>query len=128
MKISKKTQYGLRAMVFLAEKKKGEIFSLKEISEKENIPFSFLEKIFLNLEKSGVLNSKKGAKGGYCLSRPASKITISHIMSALEGQISLVDCSFCRQTKKCRAKNAWGKIQDSLEKTLKSITLKDLTK
>ena len=126
MKISKKTQYGLRAMVFLAEKKKGEIFSLKEISEKESIPFSFLEKIFLRLEKSGVLKSRKGVKGGYCLSQPASKITVAGVMKALEGKISLVDCSFCRQTRRCRAKNAWKKIQESLNKALRSITLKDL--
>ena len=67
MKFSKKTQYGLRAMVYLTEayKNKKRICSLKEISENENISFSYLEKILLKLEKQGLISSRRGSMGGY---------------------------------------------------------------
>ena len=85
MKISKKTQYGLRAMIFLA-RGKGKVFSLKEISEKEKIPYDFLEKIILRLKNAGFLKAKKGPIGGYYLSRAPEKIKVGKIIEVLEGK------------------------------------------
>ena len=78
MKVSKRTQYGLRAMVYLATAfgKKGKICSLKEISEKENISFDYLEKIISRLEKKGLVRAKRGVRGGYFLGRSPKKIKI----------------------------------------------------
>lgn len=128
-KVSKKTQYGLRAMVFLAKSKRNkEPFSIKEISRKEGIPFDFLEKIISRLEKAGLLKAKKGVTGGYFLNKPAKNITVGQIATALEGKLSPVSCSFCSKSKKCLSKNVWDQVKDSLNKTLDSITLADLTK
>ncbi len=66
MKISKKIQYGLRALVYLAN---NGFSSIRKISEAEKIPYYYLEKIFANLENSGLVKSKKGALGGYSLSK-----------------------------------------------------------
>jgi len=132
MKISAKTQYGLRAMVYLAKTRK--ISSLKEISENEKIPFDFLEKIISKLEKAKLVKSKRGAQGGYALSRPSSKITTGEIIKILEGTIAPVLCIAeekskkfdCPHEKKCLTKNVWKKVQDALNETLNSIILADL--
>ena len=123
MQISKKTQYGLRAMVYLAKTKK--VTSLKNISENEGIPFDFLEKIMSELEKRKLVKGKKGIQGGYILSVKPNKITAKDIVETLEKTIT-VDCSMCGISKKCLTQNVWRKIDNSIQKTLKSITLATL--
>lgn len=125
MQISKKSQYGLRAMVCLAKKNRKEFFSLKDISEKEGIPFDFLEKIMSKLEKIKLVRAKKGIQGGYILAKNPEKITAKDIVAALENTTA-VDCSFCGKSKKCLTKNVWRKIDAVISKTLQSITLAEL--
>jgi Rrf2 family protein len=128
--ISTKSQYGLRAMTYLARQKT--ISSLRKISKAEGISFDYLEKIVSKLEKAGLIDSKKGIQGGYILSRKASKIKIGEIISALEDK-HLVKCvgesgCFCPREKGCFAKPLWEKLYKSLNNTLNSITLSDLIK
>ena len=129
MKISTKSQYGLRAIVYLA-KCKDKICPLKLISKKEGISFNYLEKIISKLEKADLVKAKKGVQGGYFLAKKPSKIKIKEIIRALEGELTLVKCLkyFCPKEKKCLTKKFWKKIQDSLNSTLNSITLSDLIK
>jgi len=132
MKISKKSQYGLRAMVYLANPRlKDKICPLKKISKEEEIPFDFLEKIISKLVKKGLVKTKKGFRGGYFLARRPEKITVGQIIRVLEGEIALVECIskdkfFCPRERKCLTKNFWKKIQDVLSSALNSITLADL--
>ena len=138
MRVSKKSQYGLRAMVYLAAAfgKEKNIRSLKEISQKENISFDYLEKIISQLEKKGLVKAKKGAKGGYFLKRSPKKIRVGEIISTLESTMSPVKCLDkekskrykCPYRKRCKTLNVWKEIQDSLNSTLDSITLADLLK
>ena len=134
MKFSRKTQYGLRAMVYLAEiyKDKKRFCSLKEIYENENISLSYLENILSRLEKKELICSKKGSMGGYCLNHSPKKITIKDIVYALEGSTNITNCVYggdkCSKFKTCKAFSVWGKIQKSLDATLDSITLISLIK
>jgi Rrf2 family transcriptional regulator, iron-sulfur cluster assembly transcription factor len=111
---------------------KGKICSLKEISQKEGISFDYLEKIISRLEKTGLVKSKKGSRGGYFLARPSRKIKIGEIIRAVEGNASLVKCTAragnCPIMKKCLAKKFWDKLQKSLNAVLNSLTLADLIK
>jgi Rrf2 family cysteine metabolism transcriptional repressor len=127
-KISTKSQYGLRALVYLAKQKK--ICSLREISKNENIPFDYLEKIFLKLERAKLIKSKKGVQGGYFLAKKPSKIKIGEIIKLLEKEFSLVKCieNFCPREKNCLVKNFWKKIQKIFVSALASVTLSDLIK
>lgn len=129
MRISKKTQYGLRAMIYLA-RQKNRICSLREIAKKEKIPFDYLEKIISKLEKSSLVKAKKGIEGGYFLVKGPEKIKISQIINALEGQTLLVSCLkyFCPMEKKCLAKNFWRKLNKAINSALNSITLANLIK
>jgi Rrf2 family protein len=129
IKISKKSQYGLRAMVCLAKNyKTKQIFSTKTISEKEEIPFDFLEKIISQLEKEKLVKGKKGVRGGYILYKPPQKISVKDIMFVLEDNKKPVDCAFCGRSKKCLTKSVWSKLEMAFNKTLEAITLKDLIK
>ena len=129
MKISKKAEYGLRAMLYLAQSnKKKKITPLKEIAEKERMPFDFLEKIFGKLEKSGLVKAKKGSLGGYFLGRPASKITPGDIVMVLEENMAKIHCSGCSMAGGCSSEDVWSEVQESLDGTLNAVTLADLIK
>jgi Rrf2 family protein len=127
--VTKKAEYGLRAMIILAKNYKAKkICSVKFLSEKENISFDFLEKIISCLEKSKLLKGSKGSLGGYLLAKNPNKINVKDIINSLEGKKIMTNCPFCPRNKKCIAKNAWKKIDSSLSKTLKDITLAQLIK
>ena len=129
MRISKKSQYALRSLVCLS--KTDGFLSLKSISEKEKISFDYLEKIFSKLEKDGLVKSKRGVSGGYSLAKKPEDIRIGEVLRSLEGEIALVECmgsKHCSRKKDCPTIGVWQKLQDSLEKTIDSIRLKDLIK
>lgn len=137
MKISTKSQYGLRAMIYLASiYHKDKFCSLRIISKKENISFDYLEKIVSKLKKAGFVKSKKGIQGGYSLAYQPEKIKVGKIIRVLEGTMAPVLCIakekekrfVCPRKKICLTKNVWQKIQDSLNSTLDSITLASLIK
>jgi len=129
MKISKKTEYGLRAMIYLA-KNEGKVLPLSDISKKEKIPFHFLEKILLKLKKFGLVKAKKGFSGGYFLAEKPSQIKVGKIMKALGENQPLVECLqyFCPRATNCLAKNFWQRLNKAIDSVLNSITLIDLIK
>jgi len=128
MKISKKSQYGLRAMVYLAKNSsENKVCPLKEISEKEKIPFDYLEKIIAELELAGLVLAKKGVQGGYFLAKKPKEITTGEIVRVLESTVP-VSCLGCQMARICATKDVWEKVQDSVDSTLDSMTLADLIK
>lgn len=131
MKISTKSQYGLRAMAYLSEV--GKISPLKTIAKKEDISFDYLEKIMTKLEKAGFIGAKKGSQGGYFLTKKPKEIKVGDIIKVLEGGISPVKCLSkngypCPRQKICKTRKVWKKLKDSLDSTLNSITLADISK
>jgi len=128
MRVSKKAQYGLRAMVYLAKhSSKEKVCPLKEISQEEDISFDFLEKIISELQETGLVEAKKGVQGGYYLAKEPKKITAGEIVRVLENIVP-VNCLGCQMARICSTKNVWEKVQDSLDSTLDSMTLADLIK
>lgn len=124
MKVSKKAEYGLRAMVHLAKNKK--TISIRELSNDEGMPFEFLSKIFADLERAKLVKAKHGANGGYFLAKPAKAITAGNIVETLEGKITPVKCSLCGKANDCASKDVWDKLDMALNKTLRKITLAEL--
>ena len=128
MRVSKKSQYGLRAMVYLAKhSSEDKVCSIKEISEKEKISFDYLEKIILELQEAGLVKAKKGVQGGYFLAKEPNKITAGQVVRVLESTVP-VGCLGCQMARICSTKSVWDKVQDSLDSTLDSMTLADLIK
>lgn len=132
MKLSTKGRYGLRAMIDLALNSKGEQVALYSIAERQGISVSYLEQVFSILRKSGLVNSIKGAQGGYILAENPSDVTVGRILRALEGSLSIVDYSGeeVEEDKKsveyCLRINLWEKINESINKVVDSLTLEDL--
>mgnify|MGYP003302842680 CR=1 FL=1 len=93
MKISTKGRYGLRIMIDIAVYGKGECVSLKDIAEREHLSEKYLEQIINLLGKENLVQSVRGAKGGYHLTKPAEEITVKEILLATEGSLAPVACA-----------------------------------
>ena len=89
MKLSNKGRYGVRAIFDIAFHNHGKATQIKEIAERQAIPPRFLEQIFQDLKRAGLVSSKRGPRGGYHLARPPAEIRIGDIVRALEGPLSL---------------------------------------
>ncbi|MGC8758920.1 MAG: RrF2 family transcriptional regulator [Bryobacteraceae bacterium] len=85
MNVSVKCEYALRAVFELALRAGSEPTRIAEIAQRQNIPQKFLETILAELKKSGFLESKRGAEGGYMLARPAELITVGQVLRSVEG-------------------------------------------
>jgi Rrf2 family protein len=93
MRLSKRGEYGLRAMIDLATwDHDNTAVQIKDIAEREQIPAKYLEQILLTLKNAGLLHSKMGIGGGYYLARPADQISLGHIVRILDGPLAPVRC------------------------------------
>ena len=99
MRISRKAEYALRAIVALARARRS--CGIHEISDRENIPVKYLEQILLALRHAGMLTSKRGVGGGYTLHRAADEITVGEIIRIFDGPLAPVPCAAERPTEKC---------------------------
>lgn len=132
MRVSAKEMYGLRAMgEFARQFGKGPI-ALSEIAKAQGISQTYLEQIAIDLRRAGLLESKRGAQGGYFLSRAPQDIVAGEVIRALEGSILPVEClgehktAECSYAKDCTARGLWEVIRDRLVETLDSISLADM--
>lgn len=129
MKVSTKGRYGLKALVDIAMYSNSEVVTIKSISERQNISEGYLEQIFSTLRKSGLVLGRKGAQGGYSLTKPANEITIGEILRALEGELVLVDINnagVVDNLEKCINENLWNVINKNINDYFDSINLEDL--
>lgn len=125
MKFSTKAEYGLRAVLHLVKSEAP--VSLKQIAKIEKLSLPYLERIFSRLKKAGLVVSRKGMRGGYCLRQPASVITAAEVIIALEGELYHLKCPNC-DIQDCRVHPVWEKLYEQIKKTLESITLQSLIK
>lgn len=131
MKVSKKAYYGFRAAVSLAAS--GQAVSAHDLAEAEHIPEDFLEKILQKLRRVGIVESKKGAEGGYALARPAETISAWDILETLDGPMKafappLKNTLPCSIVSHCQTNEVWRTLEKEIEKTLSEITLDNLTR
>ncbi len=105
---------------------------VSEISKNQNIPETFLAKIFQRLSKAGLLRSSRGLKGGFSLGKPANKITMREVIEAIEGPIALNRCLLregeCGEEEVCPIHQVWEKAQERFLEILDRTTMEDLAK
>lgn len=99
--LSKKTQYGLRALYALARAYGTKPMLIARLAEAEVIPKKFLEQILLQLKTKGLVQSKKGKGGGYSLSRPPMEITLGTVIRMIDGPLATMPCASETAFKKC---------------------------
>ena len=124
--ITRDTDYAIRALVFIARKKK-KIISVSQLVKALSIPKPFLRKILQILNKKGLLESHKGQGGGFALLRPINRIYLIDLIETFQGPIKLNECTFrktvCPNIKTCKLKRKIDRIQKQVISELKDITL-----
>jgi Rrf2 family transcriptional regulator, cysteine metabolism repressor len=137
LRVSTKGEYGVRIMVDLARHYGQRPRSLTDISQAEMLPLAYLEQLVKLLRESEppLVDSTRGAHGGYKLSRDPATITMGEVVRVLEGPISPMICAtegemsqVCNFLDSCRTKYLWAKVRDAVANTLDSITLADMVK
>ena len=140
MMFSTKAEYGVRVMAHLAACVDGKPVSLSAIAEAEGLPLAYLEHLVQRLRRAELVDSRRGAHGGYTLSRPAASITMAEVVEALEGGIAPIECIsedpegklVCAREADhdhvCPTKLLWTRVQGSIVRTLRETTLLDLVK
>ena len=135
--ISKRTQYGLKAMLALGRRYGEGPVLIATLAKEETIPLKFLEVILLDLKGNGLLDSKKGKGGGYHLSRPPSTITVGSLIRMMEGPLAPLPCASetafracpeCPDIESCGTRIIMRQVRDAIADVLDHTTLADLLK
>ncbi|MFY9089341.1 RrF2 family transcriptional regulator [Arcobacter aquimarinus] len=128
MKISKKTDYALRALFTIAQQKESSI-SIRELSESTDVPRRFLENIMLEMNKAGWVSSIPGRYGGYILAKASNEITLGEVIRYFEGMIAMISCvsvsSYepCSQESKCYFRRVFLNIRNLTAQILDKTTI-----
>src|SRR5271167_3191073 len=143
MMFSTKAEYGVRVMVELARRAGKDPIPLAEIAEHDGLPLAYLEHLVARLRKAGLVDSRRGSRGGYLLARSPAEITMAEVVEALEGSIAPIECIsqssdgsiVCvRESSEdhagsphvCPTKLLWTRVRFSIVRTLQETTLADL--
>jgi Rrf2 family protein len=136
MKLSKKSEYGLRALLELTLVYGTATLQRHEIAARQHIPVEFLEQILLALKRAGLLSSRRGMKGGYALIKPPDEITLGQVIRVLDGPLAPIGCvsktayqkcSDCPYSNKaqCPVQHVMGTVRDAIAGILDHYTLAD---
>ena len=138
MMFSTRAEYGVRVMVDLARRGGVDPVPLSEIADGEGLPLAYLEHLVARLRRAGLIESRRGARGGYLLARPAAEITMAEVVEALEGSIAPIECISsgpdgtirCSRESDpahvCTTKLLWTRVRASIVDTLRETTLDEL--
>ena len=133
--LTKKSKYGLKAVLYLAGQVGRGPISIAEVAEHERIPRKFLEAILLDLKRHGLLHSKKGKSGGYCLMKTPAEITVGQIIRTLDGPLALIPCvsqtayarcEECVDEETCGVRRAMKDVRDATAQILDHTSLSAL--
>lgn len=131
MKISTKSRYALRIMIYLAEHYTLGYIPLKDIADTEELSLKYVEQIMNKLTKAGMVMGVRGVHGGYKLANPPAHYSVNQIIKVMEVCSSFTPCSGCKKDEcprqyKCTAADVWLLVQDTIDELLNNITLLDI--
>jgi Rrf2 family iron-sulfur cluster assembly transcriptional regulator len=130
MELTRKGEYAIRGIVHLAQRSAGQTVMLAELAASIEAPPAFMAKIFQAFAKQGIVRSFRGAKGGFLLARPASRITLREIVEAVEGPIVPNRClageGACGRDGECNVHPVWKKVQKEVLAILDGVTIAEL--
>ena len=135
LKISKLTDYGLLATVYLA-RKRGEVVSSREVAEFYHLPAPMITKVLKTLHQGGIIESRRGVAGGYTFAGDAEQVTLGRLLALLEGPWDLVECettdesghAICTIRRACPSRRFMFGINRAIKSAFDQITLGDLSR
>ena len=131
MKLSTKGRYGLKAVVDLAAVSRGSTMTLAQLAASQGISQAYLERILRTLRTSGIVETVRGAAGGYALSVPPESLSVERVLATLEGTTAVVDCvgtagKGCENACVCAARPLFLTLQRRINDVLRETTIRDL--
>ncbi|MBI4216939.1 MAG: RrF2 family transcriptional regulator [Chloroflexi bacterium] len=133
MRFSSRSHYGLQAMVALAQAYGEGPQPLGRVAKAQGIPLGYLEQLMGELRRAGLVESQRGAHGGYVLAAPPRDIPVGKVLRALEGPISPAECASevfappaCPRESDCPSQRLWASLRDAIAGVLDATTLEDL--
>ena len=131
MKLSTRVRYGVRAMIELAKQPSDRPIPLRELAQNQQISPKYLEQMAASLKIAGLIESVRGAEGGYRLARPAREITVWDIYNVLDVSVEPIECllsTACQREPVCAARELWAEMTEAMTKILKNKNLAHLAK
>jgi Rrf2 family protein len=134
MKISTRTEYGLRVLVTLAKVTDDRCLSLTEIAKREKLPHAYLEQLVGDLRRAGLVSATRGQSGGYRLAKPSAEIAMTDAVRALEGPLLEMPCAgvedleHCDRPQPCSVHEVFQRVHESLSVTLGTTSLAEVVK
>ncbi|MBI3978963.1 MAG: RrF2 family transcriptional regulator [Chloroflexi bacterium] len=130
MKLSMRSDYGIRALVDLAQRYGTPSVRSCEIAERQGVDEQYLDQVLNALRKGGLVKSVRGPRGGHSLARPPEAITIAEVVTILDGSIvplnCLVDSSSCDRSFHCAQQEVWREVASSIQSYLTGVTIAQL--
>ncbi len=128
VRVTKLTDYGIALMARLANEQNGNQLTAQDLSDAMSIPLPTVRKLLKTLARDGLLESTRGASGGYKLARPAEEISMMDMVTALEGPVAMTECSAdeecdCSLQQICGLKENWSFINEQFKNTLQNFSL-----
>ena len=133
--LTRKTKYALRALAGLAREPPGQWLSVAALAAREQLPRTFLERILLDLNRSGFVDSRKGREGGYALAAPAQKIRVADVVRRMDGPLAPVPCvsitayrrcTDCGSEAACCIRPVMKRVRDAIAAVLEHTSVADL--
>lgn len=135
MKVSTRGEYGVRAMVALAKHHGQGPMSIAAMAKESSVPYAYLEQLIVPLRRAGLVESRRGAQGGYHLSRTPDQIRVGEIYRVMEGPVAPMECvsedpadQTCPLIPACETRPVWEKVRDSIAEAIDSVSLADLVR
>lgn len=135
MKISTRVRYGLKALVYIAEKsREDKLVRIKEIADDQNISVQYLEQILFKLKNENIIEGKRGPNGGYRLAKNPEEVTLHELYKILDEEEKVIDCNESKENKancngqSCGTTCIWNKLDNAMTKILEETTLNDFIK
>ena len=135
MKISTRVRYGLKALVYIAEKsREDKLVRIKEIADDQNISVQYLEQILFKLKNENIIEGKRGPNGRYRLAKNPEEITLHELYKILDEEEKVIDCNESKENKancngqSCGTTCIWNKLDNAMTKILEETTLNDFIK
>ena len=130
MKLSTRSRYGTRALIEIARNYNRGPTKRKDIARTQGISEGYLESILSSLRAQHVVRTVRGSNGGFALERRPDKVTLLEIVRALEGGTAPIECvetpDICDRSADCAAREAWKRLHEAQNETLRGMTLQDL--
>jgi len=130
MRLTTRGKYAVTALLDLSLNESGNKFiSISQIALRQDISVSYLEQLFRNLRKAGIVQAARGPGGGYRLSRPSAEINVSEVIASVEDKMDATQCggaSDCHSGNTCLAHDLWTELNDQVDSFLLNKSLEDV--